>query len=135
MYLAFITTSAQVVLAQRFGVLNRFGRSHPFLLLQNLCDNEEEQMDRGHPVYNCRRTIRSWSLHFHSLCNEPPRSILPPYYVDPQVPELKETTFASRDTYDPSGYVSSMSYCYQKGLGNRSNVPQSHFWQVFHHYS
>lgn len=79
-YFMFITTFAQVFLAQRFNGLHRFEYGHSSSPLQNLRDNDEEQMDHGLAVCPRRRRVLSRSLHFYPRCYRP-RSIVPPHHI------------------------------------------------------
>ena len=125
LYYTFITAFAQVVLTQRFNNLCRFESIYSFLQFQNLRDNEEEQMDRGHTVYSYLRTTQSWDLCLRSRCNEP-RSIL--HHTDIRVPELRENIFVSCDAYDPSGFVSPMFFQSWKRLDDHNDIPFSRLW-------
>lgn len=108
MYITVITAFAQVVLAQRFNLPHRFECVHSSLPLQNLCDNDEEQMDRGLPVCARHRGARSWSLLFYQRGYEP-RSVLPSHRAlcqhSSSGAELSKNIFVSCDHYDPSGFV------------------------------
>ena len=57
--------------------LRRFEHARSLLLQQNLRYNQQEQMDRWHPVYNFRHAVRCRILFVGLVCVEP-RSILLP---------------------------------------------------------
>ena len=95
MYIGIITLFAEVVLAQRFNVLDQFELACSFLPSQNVRNNEEEQMDCGYPVYSCNRRVLHCGSHFHPHRNEP-RSIHPPRHTGVRISKLKGNTHQLR---------------------------------------